>query len=102
MDNRLLLHDELKKLVGTNNVYFQPPSSVRMEYPCVVYNIGNGDAKYADNKMYNYIHRYDVTFIYKKPNNAIIETVLDNFQMCSLSRAYVSDNLNHYAFSLYY
>lgn len=102
MDNRLALHEILKRLVGTPNVYFQPPASVSMSYPCVVYNIGNGEAKYADNKLYNYTHRYDLTFIYKTPTTAIIEKVLEEFQMCSLSRTYVSDNLNHYAFSLYF
>lgn len=102
MDNRLLLHEELKELLGENSIYFQPPASVKINYPCVIYNIGNGEARYADNKVYNFTHRYDVTFIYKKPTTSIIEEVLSKFQMCSLSKVYVSDNLNHYAFTIYY
>lgn len=102
MDNRLILHEILKELVGTPNVYFQPPASVSMAYPCVVYNIGVGDAKYANNKIYNYTHKYDVTFIYKKPTTAIIEKVQEVIPMSRLERCYVSDNLNHYAFSLYF
>ena len=57
MNRRLELHSKLVQLIGNNNVYFQPPASVKMSYPCVVYNIGNGEAKRADNQLYGYIDR---------------------------------------------
>ena len=53
MNNRLMLHEKLVELVGNQNVYFQPPASVKLSYPCVIYSIGNGDAKHANNKVYN-------------------------------------------------
>lgn len=102
MDNRIQLNSLLKTLVGTPNVYFQPPASISLSYPCVIYNIGNGDAKFANNKLYKYDHKYELIFIYKKPNNEIIEKVLNELPMCKLDRTYVVDNLNHYAFSVYY
>lgn len=102
MSRRLELHEILVSILGNSNVYFQPPASVKMLYPCVVYNIGNGEAKHADNKLYGYVDRYDVTFIFKKPNVDIIEQVLTNLPMCRVSRVYVADNLNHYAFNLYF
>lgn len=102
MNNRLTLHEKLVELVGSNNVYFQPPASVQISYPCVIYNVGNGDAKHADGIVYNYINSYDLTFIYKKPNIEIIEQVLAALPMCRVTRVYVADNLNHYAFSVYY
>lgn len=102
MSRRLELHSILVDILGGDNVYFQPPASVKMSYPCVVYNIGNGEAKRADNQLYGYIDRYDVTFIFKKPNADIINKVLTRLPMCSLSRVYSADNLNHYAFNLYF
>jgi hypothetical protein len=102
MNKRLELHEKLKHLVGTNNVYFQPPASVQISYPCVIYNVGNGDAKRADNTVYLYTNSYDVLFIFKKPNLEIIEQVLRSIPMCRFTRAYVADNLNHYAFTIYY
>lgn len=102
MNNRLILHDILKRLVETPNVYFQPPASHIMSYPCVNYSIKEGDGKYADNKVYRYTNRYDVIFIYKTPQVDLIEKVLEEFQMCSLNRAYVANNLYHYVFSLYF
>ena len=102
MNKRLELHDKLKQLIDSDNVYFQPPASVQLSYPCVIYSIGSGDAKYADGMVYNYINNYELLFIFKQPNIDIIEQVLVALPMCKMTRAYVVDNLNHYAFSVYY
>lgn len=102
MNDRLSLHDKLVELIGNDNVYFQPPASVKMSYPCVVYNVGAGNAIYADDSVYSYTHRYNVTFIYKKPNVDIIEQVLFALPSSSVSTIYCVENLNHYVFSVYY
>lgn len=102
MSKRLELHEKLCELIGSRNVYFQPPESVKISYPCIIYNIGNGDAKHADDTVYRYVNSYDVIFIYKKPNVEIIEQVLTTIPMCNMTRSYVADNLNHYAFKIYY
>lgn len=102
MDKRLELHNKLIELVGSNSVYFQPPASVKLSYPCVIYSIGEGSAMRADSMLYNYTHSYELLFIYKQPNIAIIEKVLMALPMSRMTRAYVADNLNHYAFRVYY
>ena len=102
MDKRIELHDKLIDLLGNGNVYFQPPASVQLSYPCVIYNLGVGDIKRADNSVYTYTNSYEIIFIYKRPNMEILEQMLSTFKMCSVSRIYVADNLNHYAFNLYY
>lgn len=102
MDRRLELHEKLMELVGNHNVYFQPPASVHITYPCVIYNLGNGDAKYADDMVYRYVNKYEVTFIFKNPSVDIIERALGTLPLCSVSRIYVADNLNHYVFNTYY
>lgn len=102
MDRRLELQSKLESVIGNSNVYFQPPASIKLSYPCVIYSIGSGDAKYATNKVYRYTHSYEVIFICKKPTLSIIEQMMNEFEMCKLTRSYSADNLNHYAFSLYY
>lgn len=102
MNNRVELNTKLKMLIGSSNVYFQPPASVQLSYPCVIYSIGEGDAKHADGMVYSYVNSYDLLFIFKKPNVTIIEKVLAELPMCKMTRAYVADNLNHYAFRVYY
>ena len=37
MDRRLLFHEVLCEVLGSRNVYFQPPESVKMCYPAIVY-----------------------------------------------------------------
>ena len=101
MDKRLSLQKELEKLAGAN-VYFQPPASVHLAYPCVIYNLAAGDIKRADDSVYSYTNRFELIFIYKKPNMEIVEKVMRAFPMCSVSRIYIADNLYHYAFNLYY
>lgn len=101
MDKRLSLQKELEKLAGAN-VYFQPPASVHLAYPCVIYNLAAGDIKRADDSVYSYTNRFELMFIYKKPNMEIVEKVMRAFPMCSVSRIYIADNLYHYAFNLYY
>lgn len=102
MDRRLELHEYLMEILGNKNVYFQPPVSVQLLYPCVIYSVGNGDIKRADNSVYTYTNSYEIMFIYKKPNMDILEQMLRSFSMCSVSRVYVADNLNHYVFNVYY
>ena len=101
MDKRLSLQKELEKLAGAN-VYFQPPASVHLAYPCVIYNLAAGDIKRADDSVYSYTNRFELMFIYKKPNMEIVEKVMRTFPMCSVSRIYITDNLYHYTFNLYY
>lgn len=102
MNKRVELHGKLKKLIGSSNVYFQPPESVKLSYPCVIYSIGEGNAMHADSVLYNYVNSYELLFIFKSPNVNIIEQVLTTLPMCKMTRAYVTDNLNHYAFRVYY
>ncbi len=100
MNDRIELHDKLKQILGSEYVYFQPPESIKMVYPCIVYAIDDVDIKYADNKPYLYARRYILTVIDKDPDSKIPNELL-LLPLCSFSRAYTGDNLNHWVFILY-
>ena len=102
MNRRLELQAKLESILGESHVYFQPPTSVKISYPCFVYRIGSGDAKYANDMTYRYINSYDVLYITKRPNLDMIDQVLRELPMCRLTNTYCSEGLNHYAFTLYY
>lgn len=103
MKDRLDLHSELVELLGSNHVYFQPPESIRMVYPCIVYERSGIDSEHADDSRYVNMIRYDIRFITKDPDtNDFIIKMLNAFKYCSYDRHYVSDNLNHEAFTIYY
>lgn len=102
MASRLELHDELCELLGSSHVYFQPPSSVRIAYPCIIYNLSNIQVRRANNKAYNLDNAYEVTYIDKNPDNAIKTQMLEHFPKCRFNRFFTNDNLNHYVYILYY
>lgn len=99
---RVMLHQILIDLLGSENVYFQPPESVRLSYPCIVYSRQNGDSQYADNINYKFFYRYQVTYIDRDPDNDFPEKMLKRFPMCIYDNHFVVDNLNHEVFNLYF
>lgn len=101
MSRRLNLHLLLKQITGTNNVYFQPPPSVCMSYPAIVYSRNNIDNRTADNSQYTLQVQYTVTVIDPNPDSELVMKIA-KLPMCTFSRHYASDNLNHDVFTLYY
>ena len=102
MASRLNLHEELCALLSSRNVYYQPPESLKMVYPCVRYSLGGIDSKRADDGIYNSRNRYELIVIDQNPDSDIPNKILNHFQMCRFDRKYVSNNLNHYVITLYY
>lgn len=100
-DRRLQLHEVLCSILGTRNVYFQPPESVKINYPAIVYALDDIENIYADNMLYLSPRKYTVTAITKDPDSDLPNKIAV-LPMCRFNRPYKSDNLNHYNFSLYY
>ena len=99
---RLELQAILENLVGDGgSVYFQPPSSIQMTYPCIVYNRDTAHNVFADNVPYRHTTRYQVVTIAKDPDSDIPDKVAE-LPMCTLIRTFIVDNLNHDVFDLYY
>jgi hypothetical protein len=102
MADRLKLHEELCTILGSRNVYFQPPESVRMQYDAVRYALSGKDIKRADNRLYTFTNQYEGVIITRNPDTTIPDEIMSHFEMCSFGRPYTADNLNHYPFTLYY
>lgn len=101
MKRRLELQSELETLLGSRDVYFQPPESVRMNYPAIVYELSDIGNTFADDSVYKQDIAYQVTVIDKNPDSKIVEAV-SKLPKCSFNRYFASDNLNHTVFKLYY
>lgn len=95
------LQEKLEELLGTKNVYYQPPESVKMNYPAIRYTKSEIDSRFANNTRYSSFTAYDVTVIDRKPDNEVIQKIL-NLPYSSFDRHYVSDNLNHDVIILYF
>lgn len=85
----------------TTNVYFQPPSSLTMLYPCILYNRDSALTAFADGIPYDFTMRYQVTVIDRNPDSAIISAI-SQLPKCVYDRHYIADNLHHDVFLLFY
>lgn len=101
MGSRLDLQTKLETLLGSKNVYYQPPASVRMNYPAIVYSRSNIENRHADDDVYMQAYFYEVIVIDEDPDSEIIENI-SKLPGCRFDRHYTSDNLNHDVFTLYY
>ena len=52
MASRLKLHEELVEVLGSRYVYFQPPESIKMNYPAIVYERYDIPNRSANNDIY--------------------------------------------------
>lgn len=85
----------------TENVYFQPPSGSKMEYPCIVYQRDGGRTEFADDAPYRNTKRYQVTVIDRDPDSSIPDMV-EALPMSTFNRFFPADGLNHTVFNLYF
>ena len=102
MESRLELHEELKGILGTDKVYFQPPESIKLSYPCIVYERSDISSKRANNKHYYSVNCYTLTVIDKNPDSQFANQILEHFKMCRFNRRFVTDNLYHDVLILYF
>lgn len=101
MAPRLELQEKLVALLESDNVYFQPPASVQMKYPCIVYTRDFVLTTWANDKPYNREVRYLVTVIDRNPDSVIPDKV-GALPKCVFDRFYTADNLNHNVFKLFF
>ena len=101
MPSRLELQTLLENILGSRNVYFQPPESVKMKYPAIVYGLDNIENSFADDGVYLSKKKYLVTVIDDDPDSPIVDKVA-SLPTCRFNRHFQSDNLNHDVFILYF
>ena len=101
MANRLDLQALLEDLLGSRNVYYQPPESVKMNYPAIVYSLEGIENSFANDGVYFFWKQYSVIVVDKDPDSQIV-TKVASMPTCRFIRHYKKENLNHYVFELFY
>lgn len=100
--NRNELSNRLKEIMTdcgeTPNLYFQPPETVKLVYPCIIYRLSTSVNRYADNVPYSTSIAYDVTYITRSPTSSV-PTCLMKEPLFRFSRYYTAENLHHYAYT---
>ena len=98
---RVQLQKNLENLLGSRNVYFQPPTGTRIAYPCIIYKLDSATDQHAEDKIYRRLYRYSLTYITKDPDDPMTD-ISDRIRWCIVGRLFTTDNLNHYVYTLYY
>lgn len=101
MGSRLKLQTLLEDLLGSRNVYFQPPESVILKYDAIVYVLADIDVLHADDVKYRMYKCYTVTYIHSDPDDPKTDEITA-LPMCLFDRRFISDNLYHDVYTLYY
>lgn len=101
MGTRLELQSKLEEILGSRQVYYQTPETVKMEYPAIVYfrnKIWTGN---ADDRVYLKTNKYSIIVISKRLEDSLIDRIL-GLPYCVHERAYKFDNLYHDVFVFYF
>lgn len=101
MVNRQKLQAQLEAILGSRNVYFQPPESIKISYPAIVYALDSIDQDYADNIGYFRNTSYRITLIDRNPESELVEKIL-HMPTCKFNNSYPSDGLNHFVFTVFF
>ena len=101
MAQRLELQAKLLEIMEGGKVYFQPPPTVKMSYPCIVYKRSRTNTIFADDLPYGHISQYEVTVIDSNPDSDI-PARLAMLPMCIHERSFTADQLNHEVFNLFF
>ena len=98
---RLELQSVLEQTLGSRNVYFQPPASVKMKYPAIVYERYDIDKYPPDNISSLKFHRYTPPVIATNPDRVHVEDV-SHLPYSSFARHYTVVHLHPHVFTISY
>ena len=101
MGTRQDLQSRFEEILGSKYVYFQPPESIKLKYPCIIYSLADIYTRNADDRHYSMQKVYNVSVISRDPDNTIAESILE-MPKTRFDRRYVADNLYHDILTLYY
>lgn len=101
MRTRTELQDYLENLLGSRNVYYQPPASLQMRYPAIVYKRNPARNRHSEDNVYLQNDSYELTVISRDPDIPVV-VELSRLPLCRWDARYVGENLYHDRFTLFW
>ena len=102
MASRLKLQGELEEFLGNKNVYFQPPESAKLKYPCIIYKKITGNTTYADDIPYRFVRPYELTLITQDPDSPLVSQLAYKYPTIQHINSFVTGNRYHEVFRLHF
>lgn len=95
------IREEVIKVTGLQDVYIDPPASIKLKYPCIIITRTSGYTVFANNFPYKHNRSYELQLIDYDPDSYYYEKIVFGFPMIRINRHFVSDGLHHDNFILY-
>lgn len=99
LSTRIELQRYLERVLGSKNVYFEPPETLKMRYPCIVYNLSRMNPTNADNLSYRVSQEYDIQYITREPE-VDIPMRLAYTKRFRAGQHFVADGMHHFNYSV--
>ena len=94
-----ILRRVLQETVGEIHLYYQPPANLKMQYPCIRYDLNRIRNVHAAGHVYQQPPSYTVTEMTTPPDSALTAAV-SRLDQCRHDRSYIADNLYHDVFTM--
>ena len=98
-NTRLTLQGKLEEILGSRNVYYNPPESQKMNFPCIVYTKTYIKGIHADNNKYLDFTTYKITVVSKTPDHPAGKAI-HNLPTTEFSTNYVKNGFYHEVYIL--
>lgn len=99
MSNQTRFQSLLEELLGSDEVHFQPPANLTMEYPAITYEVDDIPPQYADNGIFLRTTTYTVTGIDYDPDSPVFQKLAD-FPRSRFDTRFSTEQLNHSVFTI--
>lgn len=96
---RIELDAILRSTLGSDHVYFDPPESFKLKFPCIVYHDSGRIVWKADNGNYIKFKRYMLNYMTKDADDPMVDTI-EELQYCTMATPYTSDNVFYYPYNI--
>lgn len=100
-ERRLELHQKLAALLGSANVYHQPPENLALRFPAIIYERVDYDVEYADNIPYHATRKWQISVVSQEPSNPVVDSLME-WPTADFKTSYVVDRMRHDVVNIYY
>lgn len=100
-ERRLELHQKLVSLLGSTNVYHQPPENLALRFPAIIYERVDYDVIHADDIPYHVTREWQITVVSQEPSNPVVDALME-WPTAAFKTSYVVDRMRHDVVNIYY
>lgn len=106
MQHRDQLDAELREIqqtaLGYHHTYFEPTEKTRLQYDALVYKKLAPAVRRANDRAYAINDSWQITWISRDPETIVPRLILEHFAYCTPGAPFMSDNLYHFPFTIFY